>query len=48
MKAGLKTADGPFSIEDVDVSTLRAVDRVKARIRTAGIWGSDLRRTSLL
>ena len=43
MKAALKTADGCFSIEEVDDPTLAAADWVRARVRVAGICGTDLR-----
>jgi len=43
MKAALKTADGRFAIEDVEEPALPAADWVKARIRVAGICGTDLR-----
>jgi L-iditol 2-dehydrogenase len=43
MKAALKTADGRFSIEEVDDPTLAGADWVRARVRVAGICGTDLR-----
>lgn len=43
MKAALKTADGRFTIEEVDEPSLPAADWVKARVRMAGICGTDLR-----
>lgn len=43
MKAALKTADGRFSIEEVEDPRLPAADWVKVRIRVAGICGTDLR-----
>lgn len=43
MKAAIKTADGTFSIEDVDEPIIPAHDYVKVRVRVAGICGTDLR-----
>lgn len=43
MKAALKTADGRFEIRQVDEPVLPAADWVKARVRMAGICGTDLR-----
>jgi L-iditol 2-dehydrogenase len=43
MKAALKTADGRFSVEEVEEPALPASDWVKARVRVAGICGTDLR-----
>lgn len=43
MKAALKTADGRFSVEDVADPALAGADWVKARVRVAGICGTDLR-----
>lgn len=43
MKAALKTADGRFAIEEADDPHLPAADWVKARVRAAGICGTDLR-----
>jgi 2-desacetyl-2-hydroxyethyl bacteriochlorophyllide A dehydrogenase len=43
MKAALKTADGRFTIEDVEEPTLPYDSWVKARVRVAGICGTDLR-----
>lgn len=43
MKAALKTANGRFTIEEVDEPTLPDATWVKARVRTAGICGTDLR-----
>src|SRR5579875_3827166 len=43
MRAALKTANGRFTIEEVEEPTLTAKDWVKARIRFAGICGTDLR-----
>lgn len=43
MKAALKTAGGRFSIEEVDDPVLGGDDWVKARVRVAGICGTDLR-----
>lgn len=43
MKAALKTADGTFSVEDVDRPELPGPDWVMIRVRVAGICGTDLR-----
>ena len=43
MKAALKTADGRFTIEEVEEPTIPAADWVKTRVRFAGICGTDLR-----
>jgi L-iditol 2-dehydrogenase len=43
MKAALKTADGTFTIEDVEQPTIPAPNFVLARVRVAGICGTDLR-----
>lgn len=43
MKAALKTADGRFTVEEVDEPALPAADWVKARVHMAGICGTDLR-----
>lgn len=43
MKAALKTADGRFEIQEVKDPQLPGADWVKARIRVAGICGTDLR-----
>lgn len=43
MKAALKTDDGRFAITEVEEPTLPAGDWVKARVRVAGICGTDLR-----
>ncbi|MEH3159487.1 MAG: zinc-binding dehydrogenase [Sphingomonas taxi] len=43
MKAALKTSDGRFTIAEVDEPTLPGTDWVKARVRVAGICGTDLR-----
>ena len=43
MKAALKTADGTFNIEEVEVPGLQGDDWVLARIRITGICGTDLR-----
>ncbi|MFG6281317.1 zinc-binding dehydrogenase [Sphingomonas sp. S6] len=43
MKAARKTADGRFEIAEVDEPVLPADDWVKARVRMAGICGTDLR-----
>ncbi len=43
MKAALKTGDGRFRIEEVEEPVLPAPDWVKARVRVAGICGTDLR-----
>lgn len=43
MKAALKTADGRFEIADVDAPIIPASDFVLARVRVAGICGTDLR-----
>ncbi|MBD8678350.1 zinc-dependent alcohol dehydrogenase [Sphingomonas sp. CFBP 13720] len=43
MKAARKTADGRFEIANVDAPELPAGDWVKARVRMAGICGTDLR-----
>ncbi|WP_217644229.1 alcohol dehydrogenase catalytic domain-containing protein [Sphingomonas sp. NFR04] len=43
MKAALKTAEGRFTIEEVEEPAMPAADWVKARVRMAGICGTDLR-----
>ncbi len=43
MKAARKTADGRFEIAEVEEPRLPADDWVKARVRMAGICGTDLR-----
>jgi L-iditol 2-dehydrogenase len=43
MKAALKTAEGTFEIADVQRPQIPNADWVLARIRVAGICGTDLR-----
>ena len=43
MKAALKTADGRFEVTEVERPIIRASDFVLARVRVAGICGTDLR-----
>lgn len=43
MKAALKTADGRFEIAEVERPIIPASDFVLARVRVAGICGTDLR-----
>jgi len=43
MKAALKTADGRFEVRDVERPIIPASDFVLARVRVAGICGTDLR-----
>ena len=43
MKAALKTADGKFEVTEVERPILPASDFVLARVRVAGICGTDLR-----
>jgi L-iditol 2-dehydrogenase len=43
MKAALKTSKGDFLISDVDIPQLQKPDWVLARVRVAGICGTDLR-----
>jgi len=43
MKAALKTADGRFEVTDVERPILPASDFVLARVKVAGICGTDLR-----
>jgi L-iditol 2-dehydrogenase len=43
MKAALKTAEGDFQITEAEDPMLRGADWVKARVRVAGICGTDLR-----
>lgn len=43
MKAALKTADGRFVVTEVDRPIIPASDYVLARVRVAGICGTDLR-----
>lgn len=43
MKAALKTLEGEFEIAQVDEPSLPGPDWVKARVRVAGICGTDLR-----
>src|SRR3954447_3401611 len=43
MKAALKTADGRFEVTEVDRPELPSSDWVLARVRVAGICGTDLR-----
>lgn len=46
MKAALKTPDGRFTIEEVETPRLPAAHWVRARVRVAGICGTDLRHWS--
>ncbi|MBW8682891.1 zinc-dependent alcohol dehydrogenase [Chitinophaga rhizophila] len=43
MKAAVKTADGKFDLQNVDVPAILQPDWVIARVRVAGICGTDLR-----
>lgn len=43
MKAALKTADGTFEISEVDIPKATDPDWVLARVKVAGICGTDLR-----
>jgi L-iditol 2-dehydrogenase len=43
MKAALKTADGRFEVTEVERPIIPASDYVLARVRVAGICGTDLR-----
>jgi L-iditol 2-dehydrogenase len=43
MKAALKTAEGRFEVSEVDRPEIPAADWVLARVRVAGICGTDLR-----
>lgn len=43
MTAALKTAKGDFSIEEVEIPELQKPDWVLARVKVAGICGTDLR-----
>jgi L-iditol 2-dehydrogenase len=43
MKAAVKTADGEFEMCDVDIPQLSQPDWVLARVKVAGICGTDLR-----
>lgn len=43
MKAALKTAQGEFEVTEVETPQLPKADWVRARIRVAGICGTDLR-----
>lgn len=43
MRAALKTSDGRFEVTDTDRPEIPAADWVLARIRVAGICGTDLR-----
>ena len=43
MKAALKTADGRFEVTDVERPIIPADDFVLARVKVAGICGTDLR-----
>jgi len=43
MKAALKKADGQFEIKEVDMPGLSAPDWVLAKVKVAGICGTDLR-----
>jgi len=43
MTAALKTADGKFEIGEVNIPALKQPDWVLARVRVAGICGTDLR-----
>jgi L-iditol 2-dehydrogenase len=43
MRAALKTADGTFTVEEADRPLLASRDFVVARVRVAGICGTDLR-----
>ena len=43
MKAALKTADGRFAITEVERPVIPHADWVLARVRVAGICGTDLR-----
>lgn len=43
MKAALKTREGTFEIDNVEDPALKGEDWVRARVRVAGICGTDLR-----
>lgn len=43
MKAALKTLEGTFEIDSVEAPELQGDDWVRARVRVAGICGTDLR-----
>jgi threonine dehydrogenase-like Zn-dependent dehydrogenase len=43
MRAALKTEDGRFALAEIDPPELPARDWVRARVRVAGICGTDLR-----
>lgn len=43
MKAAVKTPEGKFEIQEVETPTLPGPDWVLARVRVAGICGTDLR-----
>lgn len=43
MRAALKTEDGRFTIAEINPPELPAADWVRARVRVAGICGTDLR-----
>src|SRR5215217_2468271 len=43
MKAALKTAEGDFQVEQVEAPDLKGPHWVTARVRVAGICGTDLR-----
>jgi L-iditol 2-dehydrogenase len=43
MKAALKTEEGTFELDQVETPTLPGDDWVRARVRVAGICGTDLR-----
>ena len=43
MKAAVKTADGDFKVEDVEKPKVTRADFVLAKVRVAGICGTDLR-----
>src|SRR3954469_9605526 len=43
MRAALKSADGTFSVEEVDTPELPDRDWVRVRVRAAGVCGTDLR-----
>ncbi|GAB4460206.1 MAG: galactitol-1-phosphate 5-dehydrogenase [Armatimonadaceae bacterium] len=43
MKAAVKTAEGDFEVKDVQTPPLEGSDWVRARVRVAGICGTDLR-----
>ena len=43
MKAAVKTAQGDFEIKDVPIPEVTRPDYVLAKVRAAGVCGSDLR-----